>query len=366
MLQDDILQLREDIKAGHFTNEASVSKGIVLRLLSALSWPIFDPKVVISEYPLSGRRVDYALCHPPGKPALFIEVKTMGQSGPGERQLFEYAFHKGVPMAILTDGPEWHFYLPAEQGDYEERRVYKLDLVEREIGEIVRRLERYLKYDAVCSGEAVAAARRDYKDVARDRLTKDTLPQAWAKLIEEEDELLLELVADRVESLCGYKPDPDTVASFLKTPVALRGTPVPIPPSPPPPPKSPPPAKPWTPTSPSTQGIGFSLDGQWRSARNAREVLYSVFRKFAERDSTFLERFAALPRHGSKRRYLARSPEVLYPNRPDLARDHSYNFGQGWWVAINLDKKSIEKIIKMACEVAGPRYGTDLKINLWD
>ena len=217
MLQDDILQLREDIKAGHFTNEASVSKGIVLRLLSALSWPIFDPKVVISEYPLSGRRVDYALCHPPGKPALFIEVKTMGQSGSGERQLFEYAFHKGVPMAILTDGPEWHFYLPAEQGDYEERRVYKLDLVEREIGEIVRRLERYLKYDAVCSGEAVAAARRDYKDVARERLTKDTLPQAWAKLIEEEDELLLELVADRVESLCGYKPDSDTVAYFLKT-----------------------------------------------------------------------------------------------------------------------------------------------------
>ena len=38
-------------------------------------------------------------------------------------------------MAILTDGQEWSFYLPGEQGRYDERRVYKPDLLEREISE---------------------------------------------------------------------------------------------------------------------------------------------------------------------------------------------------------------------------------------
>ncbi|MFI5331070.1 MAG: hypothetical protein ACHQ2F_08560 [Desulfobaccales bacterium] len=366
MLKDHIKEIRERIRAGLFTNEAAVSQGVVCRILGALSWPIYDTQVVSPEYPVNGRRIDFALCHPPWKPLVFIEVKQVGQSDIGERQLFEYAFHKGVPMAILTDGREWHFFLPAEQGDYGERRVYKLDIIERDIEEIVRRLERYLKYETICSGKAVENARADYKDVARNRLIKNTLHQAWAKIIEEEDELLLELVAEGVESLCGYKPDPDTVAAFLKTNVLFQA----------------PAKKEITPISSSSSfttqipmpqdilakgaahNIGFSLDGKRYPARNARDVLINVFKKLAERDPNFLERFANLPKHGSKRRFLARSIRELYPHRPDLARDHSHELGNGWWLVVHLSKKAIEKIIKMACEVAGLRYGTDLIINL--
>jgi predicted type IV restriction endonuclease len=129
MLKLDIEEIREAIRVGRFTNEAAVSQGVVLRILHALSWPTYDTQIVSPEYSVEGRRVDFALCHPAGKPAVFIEVKGVGQSdATGERQLFEYAFHKGVPMAILTDGQEWQFFLPAEQGDYGERRVYKLDI----------------------------------------------------------------------------------------------------------------------------------------------------------------------------------------------------------------------------------------------
>jgi hypothetical protein len=120
-------------------------------LLRELGWPIDNTQVVCPEYSLEGRRVDYALCHPARKPIAFIEVKQIGQSIGAERQLFEYAFHIGVPLAILTDGQEWNFFLPAEQGDYAERRVYKLDVVEREIEESVSRLERYLGYGQVSS-----------------------------------------------------------------------------------------------------------------------------------------------------------------------------------------------------------------------
>ena len=79
-LADDIDDIRARIKSGGFTNEASVSQGIVLRLLHALQWPQYNTQVVCPEYPLEGSlRVDFALCHPPGKPIGFIEVKKIGQ-----------------------------------------------------------------------------------------------------------------------------------------------------------------------------------------------------------------------------------------------------------------------------------------------
>lgn len=141
MLVDDIEQIRSGLQAGRFPNEASVSQGIVLRILNALGWPTYDTARVCPEFPLGGRRVDFALCHSPGKPRILVEVKQVGLGDSGERQLFEYAFHAGVPVVILTDGREWSFFLPGESGDYGERRVYKLDLVDRSVEESAGRLE---------------------------------------------------------------------------------------------------------------------------------------------------------------------------------------------------------------------------------
>jgi len=281
-LEQHIEDIRAGIRAGRFSNEASVSQGIVLRLLHALSWPTYDTQVICPEYSLEGRRVDFALCHPPGKPIAFIEVKQIGQSEGAERQLFEYAFHVGVPLAILTDGQEWNFFLPGEQGDYGERRVYKLDIVERDVAECVSRLNRYLNYNAIVSGAAIDAAREDYRNVSRDRQMKATLPKAWTKLVDDEDDLLLELIADRVESLCGYKPDLDTVARFLRESVSLRTVPG-MPPPPQPRPATPP-VQP-TGTTYSPRSIGFILNGQHHAARNARDVLVSVFEALAKRDA---------------------------------------------------------------------------------
>ncbi|MDD3327857.1 MAG: hypothetical protein PHW25_12315 [Zoogloea sp.] len=329
-LAEDIEDIRAGIKSGRFANEASVSQGIVLRILHALSWPTYDTRVVCPEYSLSGRRVDFALCHPASKPIAFVEVKQIGQGDGAERQLFEYAFHAGVPIAILTDGQEWNFFLPAEQGDYGERRVYKLDIVERDVEECVSRLERYLRYTAITSGEAINAARQDYRNVARERQIVSTLPAAWDRLVEDEDEMLLEILADKVENLCGFKPDPDTVARFLKSRVkrgavvadqrrqasqsgsmqpavqvstALAPASVSAPRSAV--------QVPWVGSVPSS--IGFSLDGQLHACRNACDVMIQVFEALAVRDASFLERFAALPKHGRTRRYLSRTPDELYP-----------------------------------------------------
>ena len=194
-MKDVIKEIQNNIKAGCFANEASVSQGIVQRLLNALGWPVYNPQVVYPEYSVEGRRVDFALCHPQGKPRIFIEVKQIGNADGAERQLFEYAFHLGVPMAILTDGREWQFFLPSEQGSYSERRLYKLNLLERDPEETAARFDRYLKYDSVCSGKALDEARKEYRDAARRKEIARSLPAAWNRLIEEGDDILIELLA---------------------------------------------------------------------------------------------------------------------------------------------------------------------------
>lgn len=277
--------------------------------------------------------------------------------------MFEYAFHKGVQLAILTDGQEWNFFLPGEQGDYGERRLYKLDIIEREIEECTRRLKRYLKYESYLTGIAINAAREDYRNVSREREMKSTLPLAWKQLVEAEDELLLELLSDKVESLCGYKPDPDTVASFLKAYVNLpSNSPAPYISSQRP--RIPALAPALSQINQPLITIGFSIDGKHYSARNASEVLVKVLETLTARDPSFPERFASLPKHGRTRRYLSRSSDDLYPGRPDLARDHSRKLSSGWWLSTNHSRATIRKIIEMACHVSSIQIDRDLTVKL--
>src|SRR3712207_2761180 len=222
-MKEDLLDIRAGIKADRYVNEATVSQGIVQRLLNALGRPVYDTEIVAPEYSLGTRRADYALCHPPREPVILIEVKQVGQSKGADRQLFEYAFHKGVPMAILTDGQEWNLFLPTEQGDYSERQLYKLDISERDPQETESSLKRYLEYEAVRSGQAIESARRDYRNAARKRRAERTLPDAWTKLVEAQDDILIDLLSEKVEDLCGVKPDPDTVAAFLRKENLLQG-----------------------------------------------------------------------------------------------------------------------------------------------
>ena len=313
-LIDIVRQVQTRLKAGQFVNEAAVSQGAVLPILNALGWPVSDTQKVCPEYTVEGRRVDFALCHQVRRPDVFIEVKQVGRSEGADRQLFEYAFHTGVPLAILTTGQEWHFYLPAGQGSYQERRVYKLDLLERLPEESAARLIRYLSAERVAGGESLADAREDYQGNARTREIHETLPIAWRRLTEEQDDLLIELIATKVEEICGYKADLDTVARFLEgqappdisvpqnpTP-ARRSSSSPVVPTPIP--------------KASVTGIGYVLDGQEFQERTAKAVLINVLESLSSRDSEFLERFASRG-HGRIRRYVARTVDELYPGRPE-------------------------------------------------
>jgi len=369
-LHGHIARVRSAIGSGQFVNEASVSTGIVLPILQELGWPVFDPQVVAPEYTVEGRRVDFALCHPRNKPAVFVEVKQPGASDGADRQLFEYAFHIGVPLAVLTDGREWHFYLPAGQGSYHERRVYRLDLIERDAKESSQSFSRYLAYEAVTSGAALKAATEDYEGLRRVREITSTIPIAWRNLLQEQDSLLLDLLADQVESLCGFRPELDSVAQFISDQV---GSPSDA-------------ARPGSSTVPSKASVptrasagansartapvskpgspGFVLRGNPVTTRSAIDTLIQFLRALAAHDQTFLDRFAALPRHGRWRRFVGRTPRELYPDREDLARDYTHELLPGWWVGTNYSSDQIEKIIRVACDVAGLRVGVDVEFTV--
>lgn len=216
-LKAHIDDIREGLEKRRYPNEAAVSQGIVLRLLNVLAWPTYDTQVVIPEYGVKRTRVDYALCHPPSKPIVFIEVKQVGNIEGAEEQLFRYASHEGVPIAILTDGQKWRFFHPMGQEYYKERKVHELDLTESDSEESVNRLDRYLNYESIRTGEAVKAIEDDYRKVSQQRQVKIRLPEAWSKLVEEADKCLLHAVAEKTEGLCGHRPTDEQVLNFLKS-----------------------------------------------------------------------------------------------------------------------------------------------------
>ena len=169
-LKKHIDDIRDELEKKEFPNEAAVSDGIVRRLLNALDWPIFNTQVVHPEYPVGGGRVDFALCHPPSKPIVFIEVKQVGKIEWADQQLFEYALdHGGIPIAVLTNGQKWQFFWQMGQENYREGKVCELDFIKGNSDEIADCLNRYLNYQSIRTGEAVEAIKKDYEIVRQQK-----------------------------------------------------------------------------------------------------------------------------------------------------------------------------------------------------
>jgi hypothetical protein len=182
-------------------------------------------------------------------------------------------------------------------------------------------------------------------------------------LIKEQDSLLLELLAEKVEDICGYKPDLDTCSNFLKKQLISNGIDVQddkrtsFRPS----------IQPTTSIDATIKSYPknnfyFIYHGQKVTARSARDLMTKIFKLLQKEDNSFFERFASR-KHGKKRRYLARDKYELYPGRPDLAEQHSIEIAPGWWLGTNYSRKNIQDIINLALEVARPSLREAIKVN---
>ena len=214
-LIEHIDDIRDELEHQQFTNETAVRSGIIDPLLKELGWPVLKTQVVFPEYRVRGQRVDYALCHPLATPRIFIEAKQVGKLDGAERQLFEYAVHQGVRVAILTDGQKWIFFYPPGEGTYEERKVIELDLLVGDREENAYRLNRYLSYESVQTGGAFVAIEEDYRNFSRERELEQHLPEVWHKLLEKKNQVLLQLLIEDMKKVCRYSPTEKEVLAFL-------------------------------------------------------------------------------------------------------------------------------------------------------
>ena len=218
-----INQLKSDKRLISF-DEASTKQAVILRILSLIGWDTFNIDEVNPEYSIAGKRVDFSLRHSNTNKA-FIEVKKIGEDlEKHQEQLLNYSFQEGVKLSILTNGITWWFYLPLHEGSWEQRKFYTIEIYDQNSEEIVGRFIDYLAKENIISGKAITNAEAIYKSRQKNHLIKETLPKAWSKLISEPDELLVDLLAEATEKLCGYKPDHLAVENFISVNFSKIGT----------------------------------------------------------------------------------------------------------------------------------------------
>lgn len=359
-LAETIEGLAKGLGAGSFRSEAEISRGVVTPVLLELGWPVFDVSVVAPEFKIGTRKVDYALCHPARKPSVLVEVKDLGKAdGRGQEQLFKYCFHQGVPIAVLTDGRKWSFFLPSGQGSYDERRFARLDLIDDESAYAAETCEKYLNFDRVKSGEARRRAERDYEASRRQKEAASNYASVWRRLLAGPEPLLLDLFLEEVGNETGVRPEPESAAKFIRcqaqAAVASQGQPkrrrttrrkvAPIP----------------DPRG-SDDPPSLTFRGETQTFKSGAQVLAAVFERFASLDSDFCRRYSEQHR-GKVRRYVARSRELLYPGRHRPA-SASHRLPGGWWLATHCSNPGKVKRIQKACEVAGFQFGRDLIVHI--
>lgn len=359
VLTEALKQARVDLLGGAWS-EAAISDGPVKRLLHALGWDVFDPHSVKPEFSVGPGRVDFALKSAPAKIDVFLEIKAPGKADTqADQQLFQYTVHHGVPLACLTDGRVWSFYLPGGQGSYEDRRLYRLDLVERELDEACQRLERYLGRANVASGRFVEFAQSDYQDKARQHRLERALPQVWQRLLSGPDELLCDLLAESVEQELGERPSVQSVERFLRAAGAPAGAArvpltaasvAPVVRS----------TEPLNRAAPSAPRIGFSINRQaWRECQSAKSCYVELLRALHDGDAGFAERFAHAG-SGRKRAWIARTREELFPGRPDFQQAETSELGGGWFAGTQESASEFSKRAHVACAAAGLELGKDV------
>jgi predicted CopG family antitoxin len=111
----------------------------------------------------------------------------------------------------------------------------------------------------------------------------------------------------------------------------------------------------------SGRGIGYMLLGNWHTARDANTAMIEILVRLGGMCPDLLDRLAPMVR-GRTRNHIARSPEMVYPDRPDLL-EHVRPLVPGWYIGCNIADREKVQFLKFACKLAGLTYGRDLKVS---
>ena len=213
-----------DIPSLEGRSKTAISQAVVLRLLAAAGWDVFDLSQVMPGYVTGNSSVDFALLPPaPGRPrgavspSMFIDVRPPGEtigSPRMERQLLAHCTREEVSLAALTNGLRWLLFLWSPGGGRMERRFCEIDLM-REPEAAALDVNRYLTRDRVSNGQAARSAERALQDSNRETVGRRAILQGWRQVVGGLNEGLIELVATAAEQRAGYRPDDRLVRRVL-------------------------------------------------------------------------------------------------------------------------------------------------------
>lgn len=137
-MSDQLLRAIESVKSriannpDAFKTETPTKQSLILPVLDALGWDVFDHARVQSEYETESGRADWALkVEDEEAPVIFIEAKSLSTNidEKERRQLSRYCFDEGVPTALITNGNEWFAYRPLLVNlDFRHRLLFQLRL----------------------------------------------------------------------------------------------------------------------------------------------------------------------------------------------------------------------------------------------
>ena len=211
-----------DIPSLEGRSRAAIAQAVVLRLLAAAGWDVFDLSQVMPGYTTGNSNVDFALM-PPGRPKgavlprVFIDVRTLAEnidSPRMERQLLALCAREEVYQAALTNGLRWLLFLWSPGGDRMERRFCEIDL-RGDPETAAADINRYLTRDRVSNGQAARSAERALRDSNRDTVGRRAVIQGWRQVVGGLDEGLIDLVATAAEQRAGYRPDDRLIRRVL-------------------------------------------------------------------------------------------------------------------------------------------------------
>ena len=349
-LEEALTKARDTLASGALTNEAQVRSAVIAPLLNALGWDPADPSQWMVEHSVGTGRVDYALFGQNGSALVFVEAKKQGNLNPkAEDQLFGYANNKGVPLLVLTDGDTWDLYLSMAAGEPAERRFAHLTVSESsDLSDVARDLRAFVARSEVWSGAADDTAKERLKQVKDREIGKGGLESAWAELLREPDDILRDLLIERVEQEVGARPTTDDAERFLRR--QLRG-----PESP-----QPPPGDPDVQPLPSRNLRGFRIQGQSHEAKSGRETMTLLASALEQHNAGFLEAWGKSGRPGAARRRSVRSHDSRLQDEGLKTGYRSVEEFPDWYLWVHGSTATRLKLMQRMTELAGLKWGSDV------
>lgn len=182
-----LAEIRQRLLAKEYHNEEHVRLAIVARLVQELSWDIWNPTEVYTEFKATKKedntRVDVALfTHDFTETAIFIECKGVGAFAADlaavERQLRDYNRDHTALFTVITDGRHWRFYFSFTSGEFKDKLFCKFDLLEDGLEEAANYLETFLRRDNILNNSARQKAEAYLMLGKKERAMQDVLPDA--------------------------------------------------------------------------------------------------------------------------------------------------------------------------------------------